>query len=389
MLSCTRAWTLRCDGAVQASRRSGGRVALCLKALVLVLLTAACTHSSGSPSRTSSKVFHIAMIHVGLDHYPGSLPALIEGLQRLGWVTSDQVSKFETELQAVHRPTCSGERLIVTGPKVELEWRNLKDEAAADKAATELVREKVDLVVAFEGQTIRAAHAATTTIPIVFLHAFEPDKAGFIDSPAHPGGNMTGIQGFPNVAGKQLEMFKNLVPTLRTVIAVTDPKDPTSPDLMADTRGAARDLGVTVDERPASTDTELREIFDRLRPSHDDGVVIASQDLQTKFSLTMIGLALEHGVPISVGTKSRVQKGGLFSYSEDFPTVGARGALYVDKILKGAKPGDLPVEPTLQLDLYVNQKVADQLGLTLSPQWLDIAADVFHRIDPIAVACQG
>jgi putative ABC transport system substrate-binding protein len=358
--------------------------------LVLFLLTAACSRSSGTPGPTSPKVFHIALIHVGLDHFPGSLLTLVEGLQPLGWVTSDQVSKFESELQAIERPTCSGERIVVPGPRVELEWRNLEDEAAADRAAKELVREKVDLIVAFEGQTIRAAHTATNSIPIVFLHAFEPDKAGFIDNPAHPGGNMTGIQGFPNVAGKQLEMFKNLLPGLRTVIAVTDPDDPTSPDLLADTRGAARALGVTVEDRPASTEADVDALFDRLNPGDADGVVIASQDLQTKFTLTMIGLSLRHGLPISVGTQSRVQKGGLLSYSEDFATVGARAAPYVDKILRGANPGNLPVEPTNQLDLYVNQKVADRLGLTLSPQWLDIAADVFHQIDPITAApCQG
>jgi putative ABC transport system substrate-binding protein len=345
---------------------------------------------SGTPSAAHRGVFRVALIHVGLDHFPASLPALVEGLQRLGWLSADQVRTFESQLQAVHRPTCSGEKISVTGPKVELEWRNLKDEAAADSAAMELVHEKVDLIVAFEGQTIRAAHDATNTIPIVFLHAFEPDKEGFIDSAAHPGGNMTGIQGFPNVAGKQLEMFKNLVPTLRRVITVTDPQDPRSLDLLHDTQEAAPALGVVVEERQAATESQVRGLFDKLKPGDADGVVIASQDLQTKYSLLMISLSLQHGLPISVGSKLRVQKGGLFSYSEDFATVGARGALYVDKILRGAKPADLPVEPTNQLDLYVNQKVADRLGLKLSPQVLDIAADVFQQIEPItAVACQG
>src|SRR4029077_15805147 len=130
----------------------------------------------------------------------------------------------------------------------------------------------------------------------------------------------------------------------------------------------------------------IRKVFDHLKPGDADGVVIASQDLQTKFSLLMIDLALQHDLPMSVGNKTRVQKGGLFSYAEDFATVGALAAPYVDKILKGANPADLPVEPTQQLDLFVNQKVADQLGLTLSPQVLDIAADVFHEIDTSGAA---
>jgi putative ABC transport system substrate-binding protein len=369
--------------------RSGGGVArwLTAAALAFALLMAAC---SGTPSEAHRGVFRVALIHVGLDHYPSSLPALVEGLQHLGWLSAAQVRTFESELQAVKRPTCSGEKITVTGPKMDIEWRNLKDEAAADTAAMQLVHEKVDLIVAFEGQTIRAAHDTTSTIPIVFLHAFEPDKEGFIQSAAHPGGNMTGIQGFPNIAGKQLEMFKTLVPRLRRVIAVTDPEDPRGQDLLDDTRAAARTLGVAIEERPATTETDIRDLFGRLKLGEADGVVIASQDLQTKFSLLMISLSLQHGLPISVGTKLRVQKGGLFSYSEDFATVGARGAAYVDKVLKGAKPADLSVEPARQLDLFVNQKVADRLGLKLSPQVLDIAAEVFQQIEPItAVACTG
>jgi putative ABC transport system substrate-binding protein len=358
--------------------------------VALMLLMAACTGSSGTPSPAHQRLLRVALIHVGLDHFPGSLPALVEGLQSLGWMTADQVHTFESELEAVRRPTCSGEKITVTGPKMQLEWRNLKDEAAADRAATELAHEKVDLIVAFEGQTIRAAHNATDTIPIVFLHAFEPDKEGFIQTAAHPGGNMTGIEGFPNVAGKQLEMFKNLVPSLRRVIAVTDPQDPRSQDLLADTRDAARALGVAVHERAASNEAEIRRVFHQMKPGDADGVVIASQDLQTKFSLLMIDLSLQHGLPISVGNKPRVEKGGLFSYAEDFGTVGTRAAPYVDKILNGANPAGLPVEPTNQLDLYVNQEVADQLGLKLSPQVLDIAAEVLHQIDTSeAVACQG
>ena len=360
-----------------------------LLSVALLLLMAACTGSSETSSGADHTVPRVALIHVGLDHFPGSLPALVEGLQSLGWMTADQVRTFESELEAVRRPTCSGEKITVTGPRMQLEWRNLMDAGAADRAAAELVQEKVDLIVAFEGQTIRAAHNATDTIPIVFLHALEPDKEGFIQTAAHPGGNMTGIEGFPNVAGKQLEMFKNLVPSLRQVIAVTDPQDPRSLDLLADTREAARALGVAVQERAASNEAEIRRVFDQVESPDAGGVVIASQDLQTKFSLLMIGLSLQQGLPISVGNKPRVEKGGLYSYAEDFATVGTRAAPYVDKILNGANPAGLPVEPTHQLDLYVNQKVADQLGLKLSPQVLDIAAEVLHQIDSSEpVACQ-
>ena len=182
---------------------------------------------------------------------------------------------------------------------MRLDWRNLVDEAAANVTAKEFVRAKVDLIVAFESQTIRAAHAATTTIPVVFLHAFDPVTEGLVQSLSHPGGNLTGLIGFRQLAGKQLEMFKNIVPSLRRVLAVTNPEDPTGQDLLDDVRTAAANLKLALVERAASTEAAITRVFGEIKPGQVDGVVIASQDLQTKFSLLMIPLALERRLPIS------------------------------------------------------------------------------------------
>jgi putative ABC transport system substrate-binding protein len=322
--------------------------------LAVVILASGCGGSSPQ-APGASRIFHVGLFHVGIDHIPPSLRPLEDALKAMGY----------TE-----------------GKNIHCDWRNLPDEAAANQTAQEFVREKVDLIVAFEGQTIRAAHAATSSIPIVFLHALQPVEEGVVQSLSHPGGNMTGLIGFRQLAGKQLQVFKDIMPDLHRVLSVTDPQDPRGQALVDDTRAAAANLGLTLVERPASSEAEITQVFDALEPGEVDGVVIASQDLQTKFSLLMIKLSLAHRLPISVGFKDRVEKGGLFSYGPDFPAVGVAAAAYVDKILKGANPADMPVEEMTQLELVINQKVADQLGLHLSPELLDAADEVINSIAP-------
>jgi putative ABC transport system substrate-binding protein len=348
--------------------------------LALLLLAAACSGSPGTQTPKTPTVFHVGLFHVGVDHVPPSLPPLVDALADLGYLTANQSETFKKCLASLPRS------LTVQGKNVRLDWRNLPDEAAADEAAKEFVRDKVDLIVAFESQSIRAAHAATSTVPIVFLHALDPVGEGLVQSLSHPGGNMTGLVGFRQLAGKQLEVFKDILPSLHRVLAVTSPEDPAGQALLDDIRKTAEAHDITLVERPAATEAEITRVFDALHPGEVDGVVIASQDLQTKFSLLMIRLALEHRLPISVGFKSRVEKGGLFSYGPDFPAVGRKAAVYVDKILRGAKPGDLPVEEMTELELVINQKVAQRLGLTLSRQWLDAADEVIDYITPMSGA---
>ena len=343
--------------------------------LAFLLLAAACSGSSGAQTPKTTN-FHIGLFHVGVDHVPASLPALVDALKDFGYLTANEAERFENCLKSLPQA------LTVQGKNVRLDWRNLADEAAADEAAKEFVRDKVDLIVAFESQTIRAAQAATTAVPVVFLHALDPVGEGLIQSLSHPGGNMTGLIGFRQLAGKQLEVFKSILPSLHRVLAVTNPEDPAGQDLLDEIRKTAEAHDITLVERAASTEGEIRRVFGATRPGEIDGVVIASQDLQTKFSLLMIGLALEHRLPISVGFRARVEAGGLFAYGPDFPAVGQKAAVYVDKILEGAKPGDLPVEEMTELELVINQKVARELGVKLSRQWLDAADEVIDYVSP-------
>src|SRR5438552_16395019 len=217
---------------MEQATSTGGCMRIRASGLALLLLAAACGGSSGTRAKTP-EVFHVGVYHVGVDHVPPSLPALVDALADLGYLTENQSETFKKCLGNIPRT------LTLQGKNLRLDWRNLLDEAAADEAAKEFVRDKVDLIVAFESQSIRAAHAATTTIPVVFLHALDPVGEGLVQSLSHPGGNMTGLIGFRQLAGKQLEMFKNIMPSLRRVLAVTSPEDPAGQAPLDDIRNTA------------------------------------------------------------------------------------------------------------------------------------------------------
>src|SRR5262249_9725760 len=190
-----------------------------ITALVLSLLVTPCWTTAQQPG----KVWRIGLFHVGLDHVPPWLDPLRDGLKALGYE--------------------EGKNLI-------LDWRNLPDEAAADDTAKAFVQERVDLMVAFENQTARAAHAATAVIPIVFMGVSDPVAAGFVHSLAHPGGNMTGFEAFTFEApDKKLELFKALVPHLHRVLVLQDPTDPLTPPLLAELRTAGAALKLQVAEQ--------------------------------------------------------------------------------------------------------------------------------------------
>jgi ABC-type uncharacterized transport system substrate-binding protein len=315
----------------------------------LVVLTAACSGSSNAAPKRAHKVFHVGLFHVGLDHVPPSLQALEDALKQMGYVE---------------------------GKNIEYDWRNQKDEAQADQTAKEFVRERKDLIVAFENQTCRASKAATSRVPIVMLHVTDPVGEGLVPSVTHPGGNLTGLIGFRVLTAKQLEMFKNVLPSLKRVLTLTDPEDPAGPGLMQQTETAAATLNLKLVEREATNEADLERIFAELKPGEVNGVFVASQILPTRHSSLMIDLSLKHRLPMFVHLRQWVVAGGLLRYGPDYPTVGRAAAVYVDKILKGARPGDLPLEEMTQLELVINQKLANEWHLKLSPEWLDAADEV-------------
>ena len=304
------------------------------------MLIALCVRADAQQAK---KVWRIGLFHVGLDHVPPSLEPLQQELKRLGYEE---------------------------GKNLQLDWRNLPDEAAADKAAREFVRSRVDLIVAFENQTARAAKAATSEIPVVLVHGEDAVAEGFGESMSRPGGNMTGFLGVGDVPGKRIGLFKEIIPALRRLLVLVDPKDPAAERSLADLRAAAKSLKVLLLERRATTQADVERIFGSLKQGEADGIFVLSQSLNLKFSSLMVRLSSENRLPFAGYRREWVEQGALFSYAHDLASVGPPAARYIDRILKGAKPADLPFQEASRFDFVINLKTAKQIGLTIPPNVL-------------------
>jgi putative ABC transport system substrate-binding protein len=310
--------------------------------------------SSGVTKQDAQPIPRVGLMHVGLDHVPPSLKPLEARLKELGWVQ---------------------------GRNVDLIWRNLPSEDAALVQARRFVRDHVDLIVAFEDQSIRQAKKATAQshTPVVFLHPVDPVQAGYVRSLAHPGGNLTGVFGLRDLVAKQLELYKAVVPGLHRILALVDPRDPSTAKLLTQTKAAADELGLTLLVRNAASPDDLMRVFRSLRPGEAQGVFVVSPKLLFNFSQFLIGAA-EGGanLPLELNRKEWVKKGALFSYGPDFELIGREGARYVDSVLRGARPSSLPVEEEPRVQFTINLRTARRLGIRV-PESTVLLADRVYR----------
>ena len=294
-------------------------------------------------AQQAGKVRRIGLMHVGLDHVPPSLATLREGLRALG-----------------HEE----------GRNIRLDFRNLADEAAARAVAQEFVRDRVDLIVVFEEQAMRGVKAARSQIPVVFLHLTDPMADGIVASLAHPGGTVTGFITWPVSFSKQIELFSQFTPRPRRLLVMVDPKDPVTQRDLPDLRRAAAALRLQLAEREVTDAGDIERVLGAADRTTADGVFVTSPTLRTNFPSLILRLASARRLPLVGLRKEWVQQGALFSYATDLAVIGRSAATYVDKILKGAKPGDLPVEQPTKFELVINAKTAKALGLTIPPSLL-------------------
>ncbi len=242
--------------------------------------------------------------------------------------------------------------------------------------AAELVRLKVDLLVAVGTLGAEAAKNATRTIPIVFIALVDPVRQGFVSSLARPGGNITGFSILPGteIAGKRLELLKDAVPNVTRVAVLWNPANPAEGLTFRELQSSARALGVTVQSIEVREPKEFANAFAAMRREHADALHV----LDGPFSLThrrqIVVLAEKNRIPAIYGLREFVDAGGLMAHGASLADLFRRAPTYVDKILKGAKPGDLPVELPRKFDLVVNLKAAKTLGLTI-PQSVLLRAD--------------
>jgi len=301
-------------------------------------------------AQRAGRIYRIGVFHVG-DHIPPGLETLRNGLKTMGYEV---------------------------GKNIQLDFQNLADEEAATRTAREFVRARLDLIVAFGNPTVRAAKSVTTEIPIVMIHVTDPVAHGFVKTLARPGGNLTGFVFFAVSPAKHVELFKEMVPGLRRVLVLVDPHDPATPSELAEIRRAAAALKLNSTEREATDQADLERVFGSIKHGDIDGVVVASNTLHIRFTALLIRLVSDKRVPLASYRKESVQQGALFSYAPDVAAVGRRAATYVDKILKGSKPADLPVEQPTKFELVINLKTAKALGLTIPQSLLQRADEVIQ-----------
>lgn len=267
----------------------------------------------------------------------------------------------------------------IEGKNIIIEWRLVhgKFERLPEFAA-DLVRLKVDVIVAPAGPYVRAAKNATSTSPIVFALVPDPVAAGFVASLARPGGNITGlsnIQGELNA--KRLELLKEAVPKVRQVGVLTNPAGAGFPlaEVLKELEVAARSLGVQLQAQYAREPHEIDGAFAAMSRKGVSAVIVVSGSPMFYAERARIAtLALKARLPTMSEFPESVEAGGLMSYAANTPDLMRRSAYYVDKILKGAKPGDLPVEQPTRFELLINLKTAKAIGLTI-PQSILLRAD--------------
>jgi putative tryptophan/tyrosine transport system substrate-binding protein len=262
----------------------------------------------------------------------------------------------------------------VEGRTVVIEWRYADALfARAAELATELVRLKVHVIAAHHTPAVKASMSVTSTIPIVMSPAGAPLQAGLVKSLAHPGGNVTGLSSMEAELGsKRLELLVSIIPGLRNVAVLGARTDPFTQPYVADFQNAAAGIGLQLKPVLVDGPREFDAAFVEMSKTGAQAVVI--QPLFQPHTGKVLELAGKHRLAVMSSYRETTQAGGLISYSADHAAYFKRAAIFVDKILKGAKPADLPVEQPTQFELVVNLKTAKTLGLTV-PQSLLLQAD--------------
>jgi ABC-type uncharacterized transport system substrate-binding protein len=258
------------------------------------------------------------------------------------------------------------------GKNIVIEWRSAEGKLDRLPAlAADLVRLKVDVIVTAGSAVTRATKEATSTIPIVMAQDTDPVATGFVASLARPGGNITGLSTLaPELRGKRLELLKEIVPRLSRVAVFGSSSSPGNAQALRETERAARSLGVKLQYLDIRSPNDIERAFKAAVKGQADAVLMMASGPLVNFQQPQIAaLAVKNRLPV-IWSRDYVEDGGLMSYGVNLNDLDRRAATYVDKILKGAKPADLPVEQPKKFALVINLKAAKQIGLTIPPNVL-------------------
>jgi putative tryptophan/tyrosine transport system substrate-binding protein len=298
-------------------------------------------------AQQTAKLPRLGFLTAGTDS-PG-LPALTESLRQSGWI--------------------DGKTIVI-----EYRYAENRNDRLPDLAA-DLVHLNVNVIVAAGTLAPLAAKHATTTIPIVMTSAGDPLESGLVASLAQPGGNVTGLSlMMSELSGKRLQLLKELMPGLSRVAVIWNSTNPYTTIVFKQTQDAARTLGIEVQSLAVKDPADFEAVFELARQKRADALCTIDDPLTVSQLSQIVNFAAANRLPAIYGLREFAKAGGLMAYGASIPDLYRRAATYVDKILRGAKPGELPVEQPTRFDLTINLKTAKTLGLTV-PQTLLVAAD--------------
>jgi putative ABC transport system substrate-binding protein len=317
-------------------------------ALLGTVATLGPTHASAQQPSKTYLIGYLAPAEI-----PYVIKALKDGLRKLGYIE---------------------------GHNLKVEYRFLPAEGiSANTVAAELVKFGPKVIVTAGTAMTVAAQRATTTIPIVMAPVADPLRAGIVTSLAHPGGNVTGTMLYGlELDGKRLDVFKQAVPAIARIAVLGNAKSLTTQSQWLETQRAAGPLGLEARLFTVQDPAELSATFKIIARESAYGVVVLPDPLLNGVRKTIITLAAAHRLPAIYEDREFVQDGGLISYGPNIADMTRRSAAFVDKILKGAKPSELPIEQPTRFELVINLKTAKELGLTIPDKMLTVADEVFE-----------
>jgi putative ABC transport system substrate-binding protein len=294
---------------------------------------------------------------------------------RIGWLT---VALSTSPIEGAFRQGLrdlgyvEGQNLVIDFKTAEFKTERL------NQLAAELVAAKVDAIFSSGSEATTAVRSQSTSIPIV-MTSTNPVGLGFVASLARPGGNVTGLSVFgPDIAGKRLELLKTLIPGLDKAAALWNPNDPGAKFSLKETEAAAAALNIALQPVEVRGVDGFDDAFRAAVSGHSAAVVVLPAPLMSRNSERLASLAMENRLPTIFFSREAVKAGGLLSYGANLADLYYRAAYYMDRILKGAKPADLPIEQPTRFELFINRKTAIALGITVPQTLLALADEVIE-----------
>jgi putative ABC transport system substrate-binding protein len=289
---------------------------------------------------------------------------------RIGFLSASSAAPLSSRIEAFRQGL--RELGYVEGKNIVIEWRSAEGKADLLPAlVAELVRLKVNVIVTAGPASTRPAKEATSTIPIVMGFDNDPVGNGFAASLARPGGNITGLSTLaPEISGKQLELLKEIVPRISRVAVLGHSTEPGNAQALREVEVAAGAFGVQLQHLDVRDPKDIETAFRAASKGRADAILMLNSPVLNPHRTQVVNLAVKSRLPVIYGQSEFVEAGGLMTYSASFTDLFRRAATYVDKILKGAKSAELPVEQPTKFEFIINLKAAKQIGLTIPPNVL-------------------